>query len=58
MTLVLFLGGARSGKSDLAARVAAAQPADVTMIATAEAGDAEMAQRIDRHRASAPPTGT
>ena len=54
MTLVLLLGGARSGKSDLAVRIAAAQPAPVTLIATAEAGDPEMEERIDRHRAERP----
>lgn len=54
MTLVLLLGGARSGKSDLAVRLAAAQPRPVTLIATAEAGDADMATRIARHRAERP----
>jgi adenosylcobinamide kinase/adenosylcobinamide-phosphate guanylyltransferase len=54
MTLVLLLGGARSGKSDLAVRIAATQPAPVTLIATAEAGDPEMEERIDRHRAERP----
>jgi adenosylcobinamide kinase/adenosylcobinamide-phosphate guanylyltransferase len=54
MTLVLLLGGARSGKSDLAVRIAAAQPAPVTLIATAEVGDPEMEERIDRHRAERP----
>ena len=54
MALVLLLGGARSGKSDRAVRLAAAQPAPVTLIATAQAGDAEMAARIDRHRAERP----
>lgn len=54
MTLVLLLGGARSGKSELAVRIAGAQPAPVTLIATAEAGDPEMEERIDRHRAERP----
>lgn len=54
MALVLLLGGARSGKSDLAVRLAAAQPRPVTLIATAEAGDAEMAARIARHQAMRP----
>ncbi len=58
MTLVLLLGGARSGKSDLAVRIASAQGAPVTLIATAEAGDAEMEQRIERHRAERPPEWT
>jgi adenosylcobinamide kinase/adenosylcobinamide-phosphate guanylyltransferase len=52
--LVLLLGGARSGKSDLAVRIAAAQSAPVLVIATAEAGDDEMALRIERHREDRP----
>lgn len=52
--LILLLGGARSGKSDLAVRLAAAQPAPVILIATAEAGDSEMAERIERHRDERP----
>ena len=55
MTLVLITGGARSGKSALAARIAGRQPAPVTFIATGEAGDEEMAARITRHRAERPP---
>ena len=51
----LILGGARSGKSRCAeARAAAwlAQPGhSALLIATALAGDAEMAARIQRHRA-------
>lgn len=53
--LVFVTGGARSGKSRFAlARAAgAAGPGEaaVTFIATAEALDDEMAQRIERHRA-------
>jgi adenosyl cobinamide kinase/adenosyl cobinamide phosphate guanylyltransferase len=56
MALILLLGGARSGKSDLAVRMAAAQPADVILIATAQAGDADMAARIERHRLDRPST--
>jgi adenosylcobinamide kinase/adenosylcobinamide-phosphate guanylyltransferase len=52
--LILLLGGARSGKSDLAVRLAAAQQSPVILIATAEAGDTEMAERIERHREERP----
>src|SRR5271163_4732777 len=51
MGLVLLLGGARSGKSQFALRLAASQPAACVFIATGEPGDAEMAERITRHRA-------
>ncbi|HKB92789.1 MAG TPA: bifunctional adenosylcobinamide kinase/adenosylcobinamide-phosphate guanylyltransferase [Gaiellaceae bacterium] len=54
MGLVFLLGGARSGKSALALRLARAQPAPVVWLATAEAGDAEMAARIARHRNERP----
>ena len=52
--LTLLLGGARSGKSALAVRLAAAAPAPVVVIATAEGLDGEMAARIDRHRTERP----
>ena len=53
--LLVLVGGARSGKSRLAVDLAAASPRPVVFVATAEAGDAEMGERIDRHRAERPP---
>lgn len=51
-----MLGGARSGKSDYALEMARQMAGDapVLFIATAQAGDREMAERIVRHRAERP----
>jgi len=54
MTLVVYVGGARSGKSTLAVERARVEGAPVTFIATGEAGDEEMAERIARHKAERP----
>lgn len=52
--LIFLTGGARSGKSSTAVRAAAKRQTPVTVIATATAGDAEMAQRIARHQSDRP----
>jgi adenosylcobinamide kinase/adenosylcobinamide-phosphate guanylyltransferase len=52
--LTFILGGARSGKSSYAQRLAEERGGSVLFIATAQAGDEEMRTRITRHQAERP----
>lgn len=52
---ILILGGARSGKSRFAQKLAAELGKRVLYVATGEAHDEEMRQRIDEHRRNRPP---
>ncbi len=52
--VILLLGGARAGKSQFAERLAKQWGNWVLYAATAQAGDAEMAARVERHRARRP----
>ena len=58
MPLTLLTGGARSGKSVLAVRLASRANVPVVFVATAEPRDEEMAERIAEHRAARPPDWT
>jgi adenosylcobinamide kinase/adenosylcobinamide-phosphate guanylyltransferase len=52
--LIFLLGGARSGKSAYADQWARQQGGAVLFVATAQAFDTEMRQRIEAHRAARP----
>lgn len=52
--IVLFTGGARSGKSSMAEKRAARRGDAVFYIATAEIFDEEMEERVRKHRAQRP----
>ncbi len=54
--LTLLVGGARSGKSDLAVQIGLRHkdPGAITFVATAQRFDDDMSARIDRHRAERP----
>ena len=54
MRSILIIGGARSGKSRLAQDMALKSGGDILFVATAEAGDEEMKQRIEKHRKTRP----
>jgi len=55
MSCELIIGGARSGKSRHAESRAREDGREVVVIATAEALDREMAERIEQHRRDRPP---
>ena len=52
--LTVLIGGARSGKSDLAVRLGRSWEGPVIVIATAEPFDGDLAERIKRHRLDRP----
>lgn len=54
MGITLLVGGARSGKSARALRLASDWEGQVVFVATAEGRDPEMADRIARHRLERP----
>lgn len=55
MSLTLVLGGASSGKSDYGEELAKSFGRPVTYLATADAKDEEMADKIEQHRKRRPP---
>lgn len=54
--LILILGGARSGKSAFAERLARESSRDVIFLATATPSDEEMRARVEAHRRARPAT--
>jgi adenosylcobinamide kinase/adenosylcobinamide-phosphate guanylyltransferase len=54
MTQTLIIGGARSGKSDLALQLAKASGRDVLFVATMEPRDDELRARVRAHRGARP----
>ena len=52
--ITLLLGGARSGKSTFAEKIALSRKGKVTYFATADCRDDEMKKRIEAHRARRP----
>ena len=53
--IIVITGGARSGKSAFAEKLARQAGPQVAYIATAEVGDGEMAERVALHRRRRPP---
>jgi adenosylcobinamide kinase/adenosylcobinamide-phosphate guanylyltransferase len=58
MPFTFLVGGARSGKSSIAVRMASGFDGPVTFLATGEPRDDEMAERITAHRAERPSSWT